>query len=110
MCVCLHSNYIYSVMVHCVTHVFAGFFMYLEASQRVPDEEAQLGTPELTTGGPYCLQFYYHMEGLHLGKLEVSELRGADSDVPLDLDLLTSYLPDTSRTHLRTSARLTKIN
>ena len=60
-----------------VTFVFLPFFslsgayIYLEASQRLVGDRARLLTRWLATGGPRCLQFWYHMFGRHVGSLNV---------------------------------------
>ncbi|XP_024911228.1 MAM domain-containing glycosylphosphatidylinositol anchor protein 1 isoform X1 [Cynoglossus semilaevis] len=59
-----------------------GFYMYIEASQpRVQGEKARLMSPlfnETLYRGPkgsgrmpYCVSFYYHMKGKHIGALNV---------------------------------------
>ena len=46
--------------------------MYIETSRpRLEGDAARLVSPSFTTGGrasTYCLSFYYHMYGKHIGK------------------------------------------
>ena len=80
------------MMVHLIIcYVYTGFYMYMEASNQNPGDEALLGTPELTQGGPYCVQFYYHIFGNHIGQLQVEELTGSDSANPLATTVVATY-------------------
>ena len=46
--------------------------MYIETSSpRKHGEYAKLNTPKLRFSGNMCLQFYYHMYGANMGKLNV---------------------------------------
>ena len=46
--------------------------MYIESSApRRPGDKARLVSPQVTLSGPQCLTFYYHMNGLHIGTLNV---------------------------------------
>nr|XP_057946874.1 MAM domain-containing glycosylphosphatidylinositol anchor protein 2-like isoform X2 [Doryrhamphus excisus] len=53
-----------------------GFYMYIETSRpRLEDDKARLLSPSFNTGSrsgaTYCLAFYYHMYGKHIGALNV---------------------------------------
>ncbi|XP_030213126.1 MAM domain-containing glycosylphosphatidylinositol anchor protein 2 [Gadus morhua] len=52
-----------------------GYYMYIETSRpRLEGDAARLVSPSFTTGGrasTYCLSFYYHMYGKHIGSLGV---------------------------------------
>lgn len=48
----------------------SGYFMYIEASDRNVGDYADLDSPSFNSG-TYCLKFWYHMYGQHIGKLEV---------------------------------------
>lgn len=65
--------------------------MYLETSGLAIGSSARLLTPELTEGGPYCLTFYYHLYGIHVGELQVEELVGSLNDTLLLTKELESY-------------------
>ena len=48
--------------------------MYIDTSdyRRVKGDKAILTSPEISTGpGQYCLDFWYHMYGAHIGSLNV---------------------------------------
>lgn len=75
----------------------SGHYMHIEASGVPPGEIARLVSPELTSGGPFCLTFYYHLYGHHIGELRVEELLGSVNDNPLNTQVAASYtLADTA--------------
>ena len=49
-----------------------GFYLYIEASGRDPLDEAVLSSGSLQMpGSQYCLRFWYHLYGQHIGTLAV---------------------------------------
>ena len=46
-----------------------GFYIYIEASGKRPGESARLSLTNVS--GNHCLTFFYHMEGFHIGELNV---------------------------------------
>ena len=56
--------------------LFAGYYIYAEASHpRKRGDRAHLKSPRLT--GVHCLQFFFHMHGAHMGRLNIFLLVGA---------------------------------
>ena len=56
----------------------SGYYVYAEASApRASGDRARLESPRLA--GSYCIQFYYHMYGPHVGQLQVFTLAGAQN-------------------------------
>lgn len=47
----------------------AGFYIYIEASGKLPGESARLSLTNVS--GEQCLTFFYHMLGFHIGQLNV---------------------------------------
>ena len=47
----------------------AGFYIYIEASGKLPGEGARLSLSNVS--GEQCLTFFYHMLGFHIGQLNV---------------------------------------
>ena len=71
--------------------------MYMETSGTDLGQTARLVTPELTEGGPFCLTFYYHLYGIHIGELQIEELMGSISEFPLRTNVVASFsLEDTA--------------
>lgn len=51
---------------------FAGKYVYIETSSpRRPNDKARLISPSVSNTAPLCMQFYYHMYGTHIGRLNV---------------------------------------
>ena len=49
-----------------------GYYIYTEASgRRRFGDKARLIGPVLTDNKPYCLQFWFHMRGYHIGQLNI---------------------------------------
>lgn len=48
-----------------------GYYIYTEASGRRFGDKARLLSPTLSDSGPYCMQFWFHMRGYHIGSLNV---------------------------------------
>lgn len=53
------------------TASFLGHYMYVEASTKAGGHNAILLSPRYHGLGPYCVEFYYHMYGHHIGTLNV---------------------------------------
>ncbi|XP_028391081.1 mast cell tryptase-like [Dendronephthya gigantea] len=54
------------------SHLFSGWFMYLETSApRLNKEKARLVSPELNSSNHNCMQFFFHMLGDHVNTLNV---------------------------------------
>lgn len=46
-----------------------GYYMFIEASApRVKDDKARLISPMYNMTARFCVSFYYHMYGKHIGK------------------------------------------
>ena len=52
-------------------HLTTGYYMYVEASTKAEGHNAILLSPRYHGLGPYCVEFYYHMYGHHIGTLNV---------------------------------------
>ena len=50
---------------------FAGSYIFIEASQRSPGDEARLSSDEIEPNEAVCVQFWYHMHGLDIGSLSI---------------------------------------
>jgi len=49
-----------------------GYYIYTEASgRRRFGDKARLIGPLLTDNQPYCMQFWFHMRGYHIGQLNI---------------------------------------
>ncbi|XP_020614679.1 MAM and LDL-receptor class A domain-containing protein 1-like [Orbicella faveolata] len=48
-----------------------GSYIFIEASQRNPGDEARLLSDEIEPSEAVCVQFWYHMHGLHVGSLSI---------------------------------------
>lgn len=51
--------------------VFAGFYMYIRASDRSKNSTAQLISKTIVRKSEQCLTFWYHMRGADIGSLKV---------------------------------------
>ncbi|XP_019646647.1 PREDICTED: MAM and LDL-receptor class A domain-containing protein 1-like, partial [Branchiostoma belcheri] len=66
-----------------------GHYMYFEASNIDPGETARLLSPTLpiipssSSHTSYCLTFWYHMYGLHIGTLIVNRKGSGGSEIPV---------------------------
>ena len=58
-------------VVHVQHHTVSGHYMYIEASDHVNGDYADLDTPTIQSSSAYCLTFWYHMYGQHIGSLTV---------------------------------------
>ena len=47
------------------------YYMYVEASKKAEGHNAILLSPHYHGLGPYCMEFYYHMYGHHIGTLNI---------------------------------------
>ena len=50
---------------------FAGLYIFIEASQRGPGDQARLLSDEIEPNEVVCVQFWYHMHGLDIGSLSI---------------------------------------
>lgn len=73
-----------SVILVCFFVFFLGYYMYIEASRpRVQGDKARLLSPLFNVTSirgpkgsgrvPYCVSFYYHMKGKHIGEWKDEE-------------------------------------
>nr|XP_014344169.1 PREDICTED: MAM and LDL-receptor class A domain-containing protein 1-like [Latimeria chalumnae] len=54
------------------TNTATGYYLYLETSSpHLPGNKAIISTPAYPAGGDRCLQFWYHMYGAGIGRLNV---------------------------------------
>ena len=71
--------------------------MFMEASGFQPGHESHLFTPELPAADNYCVSFYFHLFGYHIGELRIEELLGSINDNPLQTNVVARYtLADTT--------------
>ena len=65
--------------------LFEGHYLYIETSRgksgRKDGDIARLDSPILPSTDGYCLSFWYHMYGPHVGKLRVRQLWNLKSKV-----------------------------
>ena len=63
---------------------FSGYYMYIEASApRSKGHKAWLRSPVFTPSSGRCLQFWYHMYGFNVGKLNVLKYSNGSRSSPL---------------------------
>lgn len=55
-----------------LSYFLLGYYMYTEASgRRKLGDEARLVGPVIGHSQPMCLEFWFHMKGYHIGKLNI---------------------------------------
>ncbi|XP_035827621.1 MAM and LDL-receptor class A domain-containing protein 1-like [Aplysia californica] len=57
---------------------YSGHFLYIEASNRSPNDTAVLSSPQIRLSTTSCLSFYYHMYGSTMGTLQVYKRNGVN--------------------------------
>lgn len=60
---------------------YSGYYMFIEASApRVKDDKARLISPMYNMTARFCVSFYYHMYGKHIGEWTSKRTIGQDGE------------------------------
>ena len=58
-------------LIFCWFFIFAGSYIFIEASQKNPGDKARLLSGWIEPNETICVQFWYHMHGSDIGNLSI---------------------------------------